>query len=201
VNARDDEVERALGRSLARWLPLATLGGAIVVGAMAGIGSALLVLAAGALLGAIGLLWASVRTLSGDAPLAAAFEPLTAGSRAVDLLSEEKIRLLRTLKDLEGEHALGKLDDRDYEELATRYRKQAKAVIREMDVEAAPFREQAEKLAREHLKTRGLTSTFTPETPAPVAIEAGRIVCGACSASNEADAAFCKQCGMLLKTG
>src|SRR5580658_10321038 len=75
TRSRDsDAAERALGRAVALGLPLTAVLGAVVAGVVASVGSALLVLAAGALIGTIGLLWASVRTLSGDAPLAEGFE-------------------------------------------------------------------------------------------------------------------------------
>jgi hypothetical protein len=193
LQGRDDEVERAFGRSLALGLPLISVVSAVAVGAMASVGSALLVLAAGTLLGAIAFLWASVRTLSGDAPLPVGFETLTSRGHGVDALAEEKHRLLRALKDLESEHEIGKIDDADYHELSARYREEAKSVIREMDVEVAPFREQAEQLAREYLKKRGMGSEDAPARP--TVPKAERIVCKTCGVSNEADAAFCKKCG------
>ena len=107
----------------------------IAVGFAASVGSALLVLASGALLGTIALLWASVRTLSGDAPLPVDLEALAAQRRDVDALGEQKRRVLRALKDLEGERALGKIDEADYEAIATQYREEAKALMREMDRE------------------------------------------------------------------
>jgi hypothetical protein len=192
-------MERVLGRTVAFGVPLVSVLGAIAVGAVAGMGSALLVLAAGALIGAIGLIWASVRTLSGDAPLAADFEELVTRLPSVDALAEEKGRLLRALKDLESERALGKIDEADYRTIVARYRDEAKVVMRKMDMEVAPFREEAERIALEHLRKRGLGPTSEgdpPETKAAPKTE--RTVCEACAASNEWDAAFCKQCGSRI---
>jgi hypothetical protein len=199
ARVRDDEVERALGRGVARVLPLATIGVAVAVGYLAGVGSALLVVAAGGLIGAVGLFWASLRTLSGDAPLARGFEALERPEGDVDALEEEKRRLLRALKDLESEHEIGKIDDADYEEFVARYRAEAKLVMRKMDGEVAPFRDEAERLAREYLKKQRLDE----EGPPPVASAApdvpGRVPCAGCGTSNEPDAAFCKKCGASLK--
>ena len=78
--------------------------------------------------------------MSGDAPLPADLEALAAQHRDVDALGEQKRRVLRALKDLEGEHALGKIDDADYEVIAMRYREEAKALMREMDRKVAPGR-------------------------------------------------------------
>src|SRR5580693_9417163 len=81
---REEDAERMLGRVVARGLPAACLTAALIVGFVASVPSALLVVASGALLGSIALLWASVRTLSGDAPLPVDLELLAAQSQDVD---------------------------------------------------------------------------------------------------------------------
>ena len=190
-----DEAERSLGRAVSLGLPLLSIVAAVVVGVVASLGSALLVLASGALLGTIALLWASVRTLSGDAPLPIDLEALAARRHGVDDLAEQKHRVLRALKDLESEHALGKIDDADYGSFVAKYRDEAKTVMRQMDLEVAPLRETAERMAREYLETRRLGLEPAP-SPAPVD---SRPACGSCGASNEPDAAFCKKCGSAMK--
>jgi hypothetical protein len=193
-----DEAERSLGRAVAIGLPAATVVGAVAVGLLAGLGSGLLVLASGGLLGTIALLWASVRTLSGDAPLQTGFQTAAARRHGVDALGEEKRRVLRALKDLEAEHALGKIDDADYEALVARYRADAKAVMREMDREIGPQRAEAERIAREYLGKRGLVDGEAPATPEEKP-EPDRAKCAKCGTSNEPDAAFCKKCGTAMK--
>ncbi|HEX8792648.1 MAG TPA: zinc ribbon domain-containing protein [Polyangiaceae bacterium] len=175
-----------------------TVVAAIATGLAAGLGSGLLVLASGALLGTIALLWASVRTLSGDAPLQTGFQAVAARRHGVDALGEEKRRVLRALKDLEAEHALGKIDDADYETLVARYRADAKAVMREMDREVGPLRAEAERLAREYLDKRGL-GDGQEAAPAEPKETPDRAACPKCGTSNEADAAFCKKCGAAMK--
>jgi hypothetical protein len=203
-NASDsaDESERSLARGVALVLPLLGVAAAITIGFVASLGSALLVLAASALIGAIALLWASVRTLSGDAPLPEGLVEGAIAVRGVDALSEEKGRILRSLKDVEGEHALGKMDDADHEALVAQYRNEAKAVMRELDRLASPGREKAERVAHDYLKRGGLLPQAQPSSPGlvvepaePAAGEPARRSCPSCSASNEADATFCKACG------
>jgi hypothetical protein len=191
-----DESERTLGMAVALGLPAVALVAALVVGAVAGFGSALLVLAAGALLGAIALLWASVRTLSGDAPLPAGFEGVGLARHGVDDLAERKLRVLRALKDLESEHALGKIDDADYRAVAARYRDEAKSVMRKMDLQIAPQLEEAERIAREYLARQ---ASPPPAAEAAADASSDRATCRSCSTSNEADAAFCKQCGAPMR--
>jgi hypothetical protein len=218
------DAERALGRAVAVGLPVLAVVSAIVVGSIASIGSGLLVLASGALLGAIALLWASVRTLSGDAPLPADLEALAARGHDVDALDEDKRRVLRALKDLEGEHEVGKIDDADYELIAAQYRDQAKALMREMDQNAAPGLAEAERVAREYLTKQGLGTPLQAKSSghsgkgdtlqsraatregAPAVSESSqtsarsRVACPECATSNEPDAAFCKKCGAAMKT-
>ena len=191
-----DEAERSLGRAVSLGLPLVAVVAALGTGVVASLGSALLVLASGALLGTIALLWASLRTLSGDAPLPVDLEALAARRHGVDDLAEQKNRVLRALKDLESEHALGKIDDADYGSFVARYRDDAKTVMRQMDLEIAPLREQAERIAAEYLEKRTLGDGEVIEsTPAPNA----RPTCAACGTSNEIDAAFCKKCGSTMR--
>jgi hypothetical protein len=208
-----DEAERALGRVVSVGLPVAAVLGAIVAGVVASIGSALLVLAAGALVGTIALLWASVRTLSGDAPLPAGLDAQVPEQGELAALLDEKRRALRALKDLESEHALGKIDDDDYGKFVEQYREEAKRVMRAIDAKIAPHREKAEELARAYLEKRGLAREATyrerageddgvSETAAVDALPRStpeRVACRACAASNEADAAFCKQCGASMR--
>jgi hypothetical protein len=204
----NDEAERSLGRLVSRGLPVVCLAGAIVVGMVAGVGSALLLVAGGALLGTIALLWASVRTLSGDAPLSLELEALSAQRHGVDALGEQKRRVLRALKDLESEHEVGKIDDGDYATFVARYREEAKAVMRKMDLRVAPLRDEAERVARDYLAKRGLAPDVEkaekPERAAAseeAAPASGRVSCATCSTSNEPDATFCKKCGSSLAAG
>jgi hypothetical protein len=195
-----DAAERSLGRAVAWGLPVLSLAGAFVAGMVGSIGSAFLVLASGALLGTIALLWASLRTLSGDAPLPVGLDRVTSRRPDVDELGERKRRVLRALKDLETERALGKIDAADYEMIAARYREDAKVMMRDMDQQAAPARAEAERLAAEYLSRRRLAAG---PGGAPTAVhspsgEGRRIPCPGCAASNEPDATFCKRCGSPL---
>jgi hypothetical protein len=191
-----EEAERSLGRAVALGLPVLCVVAALIVGVVASLGSALLVLASGALLGTIALLWASVRTLSGDAPLPTDLEALAARRHGVDHLEEEKRRVLRALKDLESEHAIGKIDDEDYEEIVAHYRADAKELMRQIDLSVAPLRDEAERVAREYLEKRHLSSNAETETAPP---PDARSTCSSCGTSNETDAAFCKKCGATMK--
>jgi len=188
------DAERLLARVVGGALPVVSLAAAVGVAFVVGVGPALLVLAFGALVGTIALLWASLRTLSGDAPLPAGLERAASQSHGASAMAERKRRVLRALKDLESEHAIGKIDDADYDAISGLYREEAKLVMRELDLEVAPSRAEAEKLALDYVAQRGLAAKVAGNRP--LAMKAAeRVVCGSCATSNEPDATFCKQCG------
>lgn len=221
--AEADEAERSLARKVAVGIPLATLILAVGVGVVTSLGPALLIFTAGALLGTITLLWASLRTLGGDAPLPSGLASAAIVSRTNRGVEDRKRTVLLALKDLEHERAIGKIDEEDYKEVAARYREEAKSLLRAIDEEAAPNRGRAEQIARTHLKKRGLwsedstgeidvadekprvsiepappTAKSVPPPPMPTK-EAERATCEKCKTSNEPDAAFCKKCGATMK--
>jgi len=204
--AQDEDSERVLALLFARGVPLAGLGGSVIVGYTAGLAPALLVLAGTGLLGTIGFFWASLRTLSGDAPLPEGVSPHSLVSRTP--APERKRETLRALKDLELEHSVGKIDDADYLELSSRYRGVAKTLMREMDEGMAPRRKLAEEMVKTHLAKKKLTVKDkakpeiedgpSSEASAVQATDTPRLDCAKCSVSNEPDATFCKKCGTPL---
>jgi hypothetical protein len=196
----DARAERSLGRAVAIGLPVACVAAAVLVSITGSMGPALLVLASGALLAGIALVWASIRTLSGDAPLSLGLEAAATRQLMGDDLLEQKRRVLRALKDVEGERALGRIDDEDYEALVSRYRDEAKAVMRELDQQVAPMREEAERRARQYLARHGVRG---PEGSGEGQVQRSeartdRLECRSCGASNEGDASFCKSCGATM---
>lgn len=198
------EAERKLARAVAVGLPVVTVLAFVVVSAMFGLAPGILVLVGGAMVGVIALFWASLRVLSGDAPLSPELEALDASAHEVDQLAVRKRMLLRALKDLDNERALGKLDAEDHDALASTYRAELKDVLRRMDESLAPYRKKAEELAASYLADQGgaapakaVTKVETPREPAT----ATRQACSACGTSNEPDARFCKKCGKGLPAG
>lgn len=118
-----------------------------------GPGVLILVLAAGALVGVIATFWASLRTLFGETPLSGADAYAIGAPRAEE---EQKQSVLRALKDLEFERSVGKISEEDYQVLVARYRAEAKRLLRVLDADARPRREQVEALVEDHLRKEGL---------------------------------------------
>ncbi len=217
-DVKADLDERRIARGVAIGLPVVTVALASVMGVTLGAPMAILVLAAGTLLGVIALFWASLRILSGDAALSPELEALDATAHAVDALASRKTMLLRALKDLDNERALGKLEDDDYEQLSHTYRGELKETLARIDASLEPHRPKAEDAARAYLAKTGLAEELyrglqardeapgAPDAeesePAPViakkAAATPRVACPTCETSNEVDASFCKKCGASL---
>jgi hypothetical protein len=171
-----DERDRKMGRWLAAAIPTLTVLGAAIAAMLQGAGAAIVVLAGGALAGAIAILWASVRTLLGEVPLSGA-DAYAFGAPGAE--QEQKIAVVRALKDLELERSLGKISERDYRELVARYRAEAKHLLRLLDDRASPARARAEAIVHERLVRDGLADAARPSTTRrlpsePMQEEAGR---------------------------
>ncbi len=212
--------EQRLAKALAIGLPLVTISVAAVVGVLIGPATAILALAAGLLLGVIALFWGSLRVLSGDAALSPELEALDMAAQGTSTLASRKKMLLRALKDLESERAIGKIEDDDYEQLAGTYRAELKLMLKRIDDSLAPHRAKAEEAARAHLLKAGLAEigyrgeqpgegeTKAERTPtakrsktetATKSAGATRLECPSCGESNEPDAKFCKECATKLR--
>ena len=133
----------------ARWLyPLAVIVAAVLLGNLLGLGLGLLIVAGGVLGGSIWLIWSSLQGLGSDAPITLE-EALSLGAPSAE--EEQKRAVLRALKDLEYERAVGKISDEDYASLAEHYRGEAKRLLRAVDKDLSHERERAERILAERL--------------------------------------------------
>ena len=93
-------------------------------------------------------------------------------------LLEEKRRVLAAIKELDFDHAMGKLSDEDHRAIRGRYERRAAEVLRALD-EPTALHPWARALAE---------GAVAPSPAAPAA-------CPECGAALDADARFCKHCG------
>jgi hypothetical protein len=145
-------------------------------------------------------------------PLAADESAETAepvGGRTRAALEREKTLLLRSIKELEFDRAMGKVSDADFQEMAGRLRLRAIALMKQLDGDAAGYRELIERELRGRLAARSASVRAEIDVQAPVGAAgverlepapAGIDVfaCAACGTRNDPDARFCKQCGGRL---
>lgn len=113
-------------------------------------------------------------------------EPVT--ERARTMLEREKMLVLRSIKELEFDHAMGKLSKKDFDEMAGRLRSRAITLMRQLEMDPVGYRTTIERELEGRLKKRKIAAPVTAAAHA----------CGSCHASNDTDAVFCKKCGARL---
>ena len=114
------------------------------------------------------------------------------GGRTRAALEREKTLVLRSLKELEFDRAMGKVSDLDFQEMGGRLRARARSLLKQLDVDGAAYRDLIERELAERVTQAG-------DAPADAGgSQATRLVCGSCGGSNERDARFCKSCGAAL---
>jgi hypothetical protein len=136
--------------------------------------------------------------------------------RARAALEREKALVLRSIKELEFDRAMGKVSPRDFDEMAARLRARAMMLIKQVDEGGSGYRELIERELSARLVTRARSGGSTEQPPAfkvepaevlPATTESAeswgertsdRSQCAACGTGNDPDAAFCKRCGARL---
>jgi hypothetical protein len=113
------------------------------------------------------------------------------GHRTRAALEREKMLVLRSIKELEFDRAMGKLSDADWQEMSTRLRARATGLMRQLD--AGGYRGQIER-DLEKLLAGMPESTGARRARA----DARTRSCPSCETANDADAKFCKSCGTKL---
>jgi hypothetical protein len=108
------------------------------------------------------------------------------GEKARAALEREKTLAVRAIKELEFDHAMGKIAPDDFKDMTARLRARALRLMKQLDA-GSGYRDRIEQ----DLKKR-LAATPTP-TPAPATK-----TCTNCGTSNDPDAKFCKSCGGRL---
>ena len=112
------------------------------------------------------------------------------GSRSRAAVEREKTLVLRSIKELEFDRAMGKISEADYEEMGRRLRVLAIRLMQQLDVDAVDYRALIERELQGRLGAAPEPSVSPAETDGSV--------CGTCRTVNDADARFCKGCGKPL---
>jgi hypothetical protein len=143
------------------------------------------------------------------------------GSRTRAALEREKSLVLRSIKELEFDRAMGKVADADFNEMVGRLRSRALSLLTQLDAgEAGSYRELIERELRARLAAGGTApasreavsadatandaadrdtaATHLDPMVADDAPAAQR--CPVCETANDPDARFCKRCGEPLGT-
>jgi hypothetical protein len=140
--------------------------------------------------------WRMFSPLSGlDEPAG----PQIFGGRTRAALEREKSLVLRSIKDLEFDHAMGKVSDKDFAEMGARLRARAAGLIRQLDA-GTSYRQAIEAEIAKRVKTPAADNTAAGGralSGAPTETAATKL-CLSCCTPNDPDARFCKGCGYQL---
>jgi ribosomal protein L40E len=134
-------------------------------------------------------------------PLAGANEPAGPqifGGRTRAALEREKTLVLRSIKDLEFDHAMGKVSDKDFSEMGARLRGRAAGLIRQLDA-GTSYRQAIEAEIENRVGRKPeIKPAAAPAVPVAAAEEKRTKICLSCCTQNDPDARFCKGCGYQL---
>lgn len=133
-------------------------------------------------------------------------EPEMAGSSTRASVEREKNLVLRSIKELEFDHAMGKVGEADYAEMVARLRTRAVRLMEQLDASGSGYREIIERELAKRLAKAGVehiaqspqppASSLQPTASSPQSGIQGS--CSTCGTTNDADARFCKSCGARL---
>lgn len=114
--------------------------------------------------------------------------PPTIAGRTRVALEREKTLVLRSIKELEFDFAMGKIAKPDFDEMSARLRSRAVGLMKQLDA-GGGYREQIQK----EVQARLADSHTRPQADAVVSS-----ACASCGTPNDPDAKFCKNCGAKL---
>jgi hypothetical protein len=137
--------------------------------------------------------------------------PQVLGGRTRAALEREKTLVLRSIKELEFDRAMGKISEKDFAEMSIRLRGRAAGLLRQLDA-GTGYREAIEQEIQRRIgrhsqpeaprrpqTTCGACGT-TADPDARFCTRCGARRCAACGTANEREARFCKQCGAGQET-
>ncbi|RMG98732.1 MAG: zinc ribbon domain-containing protein [Deltaproteobacteria bacterium] len=192
--------ERRSHRDLRWWIAgavvfLATFAGMVLVGGVApDAATAGLSVAAASLVHLVARLFSVAEALARSEAEAVAMAGTGLARSTYRELLEEKRRVLAAIKELDFDHAMGKLSDADHRSIRARYERRAAEVLRALDEPASlhPWARALAETGRIPGEPEGGTAATEPSTPLRA--------CPSCNGANDADARFCKHCGEKLAT-
>jgi len=157
---------------------------------------------------------AAWRTFSPLSGLEEPAGPQIFGGRTRAALEREKSLVLRSIKDLEFDYAMGKVSDKDFAEMSARLRARAAGLMRQLDA-GSSYRQAIEAEIEKRVgKAARVVTAPAVTSPAPAVVPAAPAampaapaaasdqektkLCLSCCTPNDPDARFCKGCGYQL---
>ena len=133
--------------------------------------------------------------------------PLTIGGRTRAAIDREKTLVLRSIKELEFDYAMGKVAKADFDEMSARLRARAAGLIKQLDA-GGGYKEQIAREVEGRLAEQGAQGAQGAQSAQGAGAQGAGAqgalsqevegACGECGTVNDADAKFCKNCGAKL---
>ena len=117
------------------------------------------------------------------------------GGRTRTALEREKTLVLRSIKELEFDRAMGKVSEKDFGEMSGRLRSRATRLMRQLDATTG-YRSEID---REIAKRIGAAERPDRDAVGPVLSSRPATTCASCNTANDPDARFCKHCGHTME--
>jgi hypothetical protein len=124
-------------------------------------------------------------------------EPEMVGTSTRVSIEREKNLLLRSIKELEFDHAMGKVGEADFHEMSARLRSRAVRLMQQLDSTSTGYRELIERELAARLVKAG-TGQAEQRAEGEGQNDAAPGACPSCATVNDEDAKFCKSCGTKL---
>ena len=124
------------------------------------------------------------------------------GGRTRAALEREKFLVLRSIKEVEFDRAMGKISDADFREMSGRLRARAVGLLRQLDGDASGYRTVIERELAARVGPAPAPGSAAPAAAANAdarAEESRRGFCPSCGAAHDEDARFCKKCGARIE--
>jgi hypothetical protein len=145
---------------------------------------------------------AALRTFLPLTQKASASAPRLLGGRTRAALEREKTLLLRSIKELEFDRAMGKVSEKDFADMSGRLRARAARLMRQLDAGSGYRIEIEQEIAKRIGQPLGGSKEQDPpyavERPSPD-VSRPATTCASCSTTNDPDARFCKHCGHSME--
>ena len=202
----DVNVSRPASEPLQPWqlFTLAGLVGAtVVVLVSSGQSPAGVVLLSLIVFAAAGVGVAALRTFLPLTGSPAVDRPQVLGGRTRAALERDKALVLRAIKELEFDRAMGKISERDFAEMSGRLRSRAARILRQLDA-GAGYRQQIDSEIERRIGRPPADAAppagaqLRPASAVDVASAPPAAACAGCGVANDPDAKFCKNCGSKL---
>ncbi len=130
--------------------------------------------------------------------------PQILGGRTRAALERDKALVLRSIKELEFDRAMGKISEKDFAEMGGRLRSRAARIMRQLDA-GSGYRQQIDREVDRRVGSAATGSGGSTRQDPPYGSTGGSVrqhppsaVCSSCSTRNDPDAKFCKHCGVSL---